>query len=87
MLDNMKTILTTVCLLIASMTASYADGGRYQTTNLTSAGYNNRTWVITDTVAGKFRFCSQVSNGGILCQPWFDVQKDDWMPKSTENKN
>ena len=84
MLNNMKTILTTVCLLIASMTASYADGGRYQTTNLTSSEYPLRSWVVTDTVVGKFRFCNQDSKGGILCQPWFYVQKDDWKPRSDQ---
>ena len=35
----MKIILATLCLLIASMTASHADVGRYQTTNITSSEY------------------------------------------------
>jgi len=76
----MKTILTAICLLFASMTASHADVGRFQTTAIV---VNNGTgdWVITDTETGNFRYCWWI-NGSIQCQPWFDVQKDEWKPRS-----
>ena len=70
---DMKTILTTLCLLIASMTASYADEGRYQTTNITNKGTR---WLITDTQTGNFRYC-RIWSQGIQCDPWFDIQNDN----------
>ena len=79
----MKTILSATCLLIAFVTASHADVGRYQTTNITSSEYPGRTWVVTDTLLGKFRYCDWF-DGGIMCEPWFDVQNDDWKPRSDQ---
>ena len=66
----MKTILTAVCLLIAFMTASHADVGRYQTTSISEHGTR---WLITDTQTGNFRYC-RLWSGGIQCDPWFDIQ-------------
>ena len=66
----MKTTLTAVCLLFASMTASYADRGVFETTVL-----NEYMFIITDTFSGKFRVCTNF--GGLSCKPWFDVHNDD----------
>ena len=65
-----KTILTTICLLVASMAASYADRGVFETTAL-----NESMFIITNTYSGKFRVCTIF--GGLSCEPWFDVYNDD----------
>jgi hypothetical protein len=78
----MKIILTTLCLTLASMTVSYAKDSRYQTTAVVVSD-GNGDWVITDTETGNFRYCWW-RKGGIQCQPWFDVQKDNWQPVSDQ---